>query len=158
MLDTGINRNHEKFPTTVNIKSTSKHPLPTYAHVGDAGMDLRANINTPITLKPLERTIVPTGISIGLPKGLQAEVRPRSGLAAKNGITVLNSPGTIDNFYIGEIGVILINLSQEEFTINDGDRIAQLVIMPYETVVWNQVDELGNTERGDGAYGSSGIK
>ena len=120
-------------------------------------MDLYANIDEPITLKPLERTLVKTGLFISLPKGYEAQIRPRSGLAFKNGITVLNTPGTIDADYRGEIGVILVNLSADDFTINDGDRIAQLVIAKYETAFWEEVENLDETNRGEGGFGSSGV-
>ncbi|QMU66509.1 MAG: dUTP diphosphatase [Flavobacteriaceae bacterium] len=141
----------------VQIINTSKHPIPTYETRQSAGMDLRANIDEPITLKPLERTIVKTGLFIALPIGFEAQVRPRSGLAAKRGITVLNSPGTIDADYRGEIGVILVNLSKEDFSIRDGERIAQLVIAKHEHVIWNEVAVLNDTERDMGGFGSTGI-
>ncbi|WP_347173090.1 dUTP diphosphatase [Polaribacter uvawellassae] len=141
----------------VQIINTSKHQTPTYETEGSAGMDLRANIKEAITLKPLERTIVKTGLFIALPIGFEAQVRPRSGLAAKKGITVLNSPGTVDADYRGEIGVILVNLSNEEFVINDGERIAQLVIAKHERVNWQEVDVLNETERGAGGFGSTGV-
>lgn len=136
----------------------SKHSNPEYSTPYSAGMDLRANIDTPIVLKPLERALVPTGIYIELPKGFEAQVRPRSGLAIKKGITVLNSPGTIDSDYRGEIGVILINLSNEEYVINDGDRIAQMVIAKHETISWENVEILENTLRGEGGFGHTGEK
>lgn len=141
----------------VQIINKSKHQTPTYETEGSAGMDLRANIEEAITLKPLERTIVKTGLFIALPIGFEAQVRPRSGLAAKKGITVLNSPGTVDADYRGEIGVILVNLSNEEFVINDGERIAQLVIAKHERVNWQEVDVLNETERGAGGFGSTGV-
>ena len=141
----------------VQIINTSKHPTPNYETEGSAGMDLRANIDASITLKPLERTIVKTGLFIALPVGFEAQVRPRSGLAAKKGITVLNSPGTVDADYRGEIGVILVNLSNEDFVINDGERIAQLVIAKHERVNWQEVSELNETERGAGGFGSTGV-
>lgn len=140
----------------VQIVNKSKHPLPSYETLASAGMDLRANIDTPIILKPLERTIVKTGLFISLPVGFEAQVRPRSGLAAKFGITVLNSPGTIDADYRGEIGVILVNLSNNDFTINDGERIAQMVVAKHERVVWLSVDVLDETTRGSGGFGSTG--
>ena len=139
------------------IINKSKHNLPHYETSASAGMDLRANIDNSITLKPLERTIVKTGLFIALPNGYEAQIRPRSGLAAKKGITVLNAPGTIDADYRGEIGVILINLSNENFTINDGDRIAQLVIAQYTQAIWEEVTILDDTERGKGGFGSTGI-
>ena len=141
----------------VQIINKSKHEIPAYETEASAGMDLRANIDESITLKPLERTIVKTGLSIALPVGFEAQVRPRSGLAAKKGITVLNAPGTIDADYRGEIGVILVNLSNKNFTINDGDRIAQLVIAKHERIIWKQVTTLNETERGSGGFGSTGI-
>jgi len=142
---------------TVEIINKSKHPLPHYETSASAGMDLRANIDKPIVLNPLERIIVQTGLFIALPIGTEAQVRPRSGLAAKRGITVLNAPGTIDADYRGEIGVILVNLSKEDFTINDGERIAQLVIAKYEQAQWNEVSVLDATERGSGGFGSTGL-
>jgi len=142
----------------VNIINRSHHPLPAYETNHAAGMDLRAYINESITLKPLERSIVPTGLYIELPEGVEAQVRPRSGLAAKKGITVLNSPGTIDADYRGEIKVILVNLSNEEFVINDGERIAQLVIARHEKVEWTPTVSLQESERGAGGFGSTGTK
>lgn len=141
----------------IQIINSSKHALPNYETGASAGMDLRANISESITLKPLERTIVKTGLFIALPVGFEAQVRPRSGLAAKNGITVLNAPGTIDADYRGEIGVILVNLSNENFVINDGERIAQLVIAKHERADWEEVTILNETERGTGGFGSTGI-
>lgn len=141
----------------VQIINNSKHELPSYETMLSAGMDIRANIDVSVTLKPLERIIIKTGLYMSLPRGLEAQVRPRSGLAAKKGITVLNSPGTIDADYRGEIGVILINLSKEDFVINDGDRIAQLVIVKYEQIKWKKVTTLDETERGDGGFGSTGV-
>lgn len=141
----------------VQIINRSHHQLPEYATEFSAGMDLRANIEAPIVLKPMQRCIVPTGLYIALPAGFEAQVRPRSGLAIKKGITVLNSPGTIDADYRGEIGVILINLSQEDFTITDGERIAQMVIARHEQVEWDLVELLDETERGAGGFGHSGI-
>ena len=140
----------------VNIINTSSNALPEYATDASAGMDLRANVESPIVLNPLERTLVKTGLFIELPIGLEAQVRPRSGLALKKGITVLNTPGTIDADYRGEIGVILVNLSQEAFTIEHGDRIAQLVIAKHERLEWNEVDSLSSTSRGKGGFGSTG--
>ena len=141
----------------VQIINKSKHLIPEYETALSAGMDLRANIEDSITLKPLERVIVKTGLFIALPAGLEAQVRPRSGLAAKKGITVLNSPGTVDADYSGEIGVILVNLSNEDFVINDGERIAQLVIAKHERIDWNEVSVLNETERGAGGFGSTGV-
>ena len=142
----------------VQIINKSKHPLPSYATVASAGMDLRANLSEPITLKPLQRTLVPTGLYMALPVGYEAQVRPRSGLALKKGITVLNTPGTIDADYRGEVGVILVNLSSEEFVIEDGERIAQLVIARHEQVEWQPVEVLEETQRGAGGFGHSGTK
>jgi len=141
----------------VQIINTSKHATPNYETEGAAGMDLRANIETAIVLKPLERTIVKTGLFIALPIGFEAQVRPRSGLAAKKGITVLNAPGTVDADYRGEIGVILVNLSNETFVINDGERIAQLIIAKHERVNWQEVTVLSETARGAGGFGSTGL-
>ncbi|MFT6959190.1 MAG: dUTP pyrophosphatase [Polaribacter sp.] len=141
----------------VQIINKSKHATPNYETEGAAGMDLRANIEEPITLKPLERAIVKTGLFIALPIGFEAQVRPRSGLAAKKGITVLNAPGTVDADYRGEIGVILVNLSNTEFVIKDGERIAQLIIAKHERVHWREVKTLSETERGAGGFGSTGV-
>lgn len=141
----------------VQIINKSKHATPNYETEGAAGMDLRANISEAITLKPLERVIVKTGLFIALPIGFEAQVRPRSGLAAKKGITVLNSPGTVDADYRGEIGVILVNLSKQDFVINDGERIAQLVIAKHERINWQEVTVLNETERGAGGFGSTGV-
>lgn len=140
----------------IRIINRSHHPLPAYATALSAGMDLRANLDTPITLRPLERCLVPTGLFIALPQGYEAQVRPRSGLALKKGITVLNTPGTIDADYRGEIGVILVNLSNEDFIINDGERIAQMVVARHETVEWEAVETLDETERGAGGFGHTG--
>lgn len=142
----------------VKIVNKSKHPLPNYETSQSAGMDLRANLEQPITLKPLERRLVKTGLFMELPAGHEAQVRPRSGLAYKKGITVLNSPGTIDADYRGEIGVILINLSGEEFIIEDGERVAQMVIAKHEQADWQQTVELVETQRGAGGFGSTGVK
>ena len=141
----------------VNIVNRSKHVTPTYQTNGSAGMDLRADIDEPIVLLPLERSVVKTGLFIALPIGYEAQVRPRSGLAAKFGVTVLNTPGTIDADYRGEIGVILVNLSNQPFTVNDGDRIAQLVIAEHAIVEWNEVSVLEETLRGAGGFGSTGL-
>ena len=140
----------------VKVINKSAHKLPHYETDFSAGMDLRANIDEPIMLKPLERTIVKTGLFIELPLGFEAQVRPRSGLAAKKGITVLNAPGTIDADYRGEIGVILVNLSNEAFEIQNGERIAQMVIAKHEQISWEEVDSLGETSRGAGGFGSTG--
>lgn len=142
----------------IKIINKSTHSLPEYETAASAGMDLRANLETTVTLKPLERTIVKTGLFLELPIGVEAQVRPRSGLAAKKGITVLNAPGTIDADYRGEIGVILVNLSNENFTIENGERIAQLVIAKHERAVWQQVKILTETQRGTGGFGSTGLK
>ncbi len=141
----------------VQIINKSKHATPNYETNGAAGMDLRANIEKEITLKPLERAIVKTGLFIALPVGFEAQVRPRSGLAAKKGITVLNSPGTVDADYRGEIGVILVNLSNNDFIINDGERIAQLIIAKHERANWVEVNVLDETARGTGGFGSTGM-
>ena len=141
----------------IKIINKSAHPTPNYETLASAGMDLRANISENVTLKPLQRAIVKTGLFIELPFGFEAQVRPRSGLAAKKGVTVLNSPGTVDADYRGEIGVILVNLSNEEFIVNDGERIAQLVIAKHERAVWQEVDVLNETERGAGGFGSTGV-
>ncbi|MBK6526151.1 MAG: dUTP diphosphatase [Crocinitomicaceae bacterium] len=142
----------------VAIINKSKHALPKYETSLSAGVDLRANIDLPIVLKPLERALVKTGLFIALPEGYEAQVRPRSGLAFKNGITVLNSPGTIDADYRGELGVILVNLSNTDFTVNDGERIAQLVVAKYEQANFVEVTELDETSRGAGGFGSTGVK
>ena len=141
----------------VKIINRSHHQLPEYATPQSAGVDLRANLDEPVVLKPMERRLIPTGLFISLPVGFEAQVRPRSGLAIKKGITVLNTPGTIDADYRGEIGVILINLSQEDFTVNDGERIAQMVIARHEQAEWIQVESLDETERGAGGFGHSGV-
>lgn len=142
----------------IKIINKSSHDLPHYETIASAGMDLRANIEEAITLKPLERTIVKTGLFIELPIGYEAQVRPRSGLAAKKGVTVLNAPGTIDADYRGEIGVILVNISNEDFTIENGERIAQLVIAKHERAEWITVETLSETSRGEGGFGSTGVK
>ena len=142
---------------TVQIINKSKHQTPSYETILSAGMDLRANISESLILKPLERVIVKTGLFIALPAGLEAQVRPRSGLAAKKGITVLNSPGTVDADYRGEIGVILVNLSNEDFLIKDGERIAQLIIAKHEQIIWEEVSILDKTKRGEGGFGSTGV-
>jgi dUTP pyrophosphatase len=144
----------------VKIKVINKghQPLPRYATAQSAGMDLRANLEESIVLKPLERCLVPTGLYIALPEGYEAQVRPRSGLALKKGITVLNAPGTVDADYRGEVGVLLVNLSQEDFVVNDGERVAQMVIARHETADFIEVEELDETERGAGGYGHTGVK
>jgi len=143
---------------TIKIINKSNHALPHYETVASAGMDLRANITESITLKPLERTIIKTGLFIELPIGFEAQVRPRSGLAAKKGVTVLNTPGTVDADYRGEIGVILVNLSNEDFIIENGERVAQLIIAKHERAAWIEVEELSETSRGEGGFGSTGTK
>ena len=143
---------------TINIINKSGHALPNYETIASAGMDLRANITESITLKPLGRAIIKTGLFIALPIGYEAQVRPRSGLAAKNGITVLNSPGTIDADYRGEIGVILVNLSNDDFIIQNGERIAQMIIAKHERADWIAVQELTETSRGEAGFGSTGVK
>ena len=140
----------------IKIVNLSHHNLPQYATPLSAGLDLRANLDEPITLRPLERRLIPTGLRIALPAGYEAQVRPRSGLALKSGIGVLNSPGTIDADYRGEIGVILVNLSSSDFVVNDGDRIAQMVIARHERAEWQEADALDETERGEGGFGHSG--
>ena len=142
----------------IKIVNKSKHPLPEYATPGSAGMDLRANIDAPITLAPGERKLIPTGIHIALPVGYEAQVRPRSGLALKYGIGLANMLGTVDSDYRADVGVILINLGQEDFVVNDGERIAQMVIAKHETAEWDVVEELDETERGEGGYGHTGVK
>lgn len=142
----------------INVVNKGHHPLPQYATPQSAGMDIRANIDEPIVLHPMERKLIPTGLHIALPKGFEAQVRPRSGLALKYGLTVLNAPGTIDADYRGEIGVVLINLSDKDFVVNDGERIAQLVISRYEQAELQLVKILDETERGEGGYGHTGVK
>lgn len=142
----------------IKVVNKSKHPLPQYATEQSAGMDLRANLETSISLEPLARAVVTTGLFIELPKGFEAQVRPRSGLAFKKGITVLNTPGTIDADYRGEIGVILVNLSNETFVVEDGERVAQMVIAKHEQPRWEEVTELIETDRGAGGFGSTGVK
>ena len=142
----------------IKVVNKSKHPLPHYATAQSAGMDLRANLDESVILKPLERTLVKTGIFMELPAGYEAQVRPRSGLAFKKGVTVLNTPGTIDADYRGEVGVILVNLSNEDFVIEDGERVAQMVIAKHEQSSWDEVEELIETERGAGGFGSTGLK
>lgn len=143
---------------TINIINKSQHELPAYETSSSAGMDLRANLSEPVTLNPLGRAIIKTGLFIELPVGFEAQVRPRSGLAAKKGVTVLNSPGTVDADYRGEIGVILVNLSNEPFVIENGERIAQLIIAKHERAEWNLAETLSDTSRGEGGFGSTGVK
>ena len=142
----------------IQILNRSHHALPQYATEQSAGVDLRANLEAPIELRPMERRLIPTGLYLSLPKGFEAQVRPRSGLAIKHGITVLNTPGTIDADYRGEICVILINLSSDNFVIEDGERIAQMIIVRHEQAEWEQVEVLDETERGAGGFGHSGVK
>jgi len=142
----------------IKIVNLSHHPLPSYETIASAGMDLRAFLQEPILLKPLQRALVPTGLFIELPAGFEAQVRPRSGLAAKKGITVLNTPGTIDADYRGEIKVILVNLSGEDYEVNDGERIAQMIITTHEKAEWVQVEQLNETRRGPGGFGHTGTK
>jgi dUTP pyrophosphatase len=142
----------------VSIVNKSKHPLPSYSTGLSAGMDLRASLDSPVELKPLERKLVPTGLFIELPAGYEAQIRPRSGLAIKKGLTVLNTPGTIDADYRGEIGVILINLSGETVIIEDGERICQMIVSAHETVQWLATESLNDTERGAGGFGHTGVK
>ncbi len=142
----------------IKIINKSKHELPNYATNASAGMDLRANLEQSIVLKSLERTLVPTGLFLEIPLGFEAQIRPRSGLAFKNGLTILNSPGTIDADYRGEIKVILVNLSNQDFIINDGERVAQMVIAKHEQAEWIQVEQLIETDRGTGGFGSTGTK
>ena len=141
----------------IQVVNKGHQPLPAYATEQSAGMDLRANISNPIVLKPMERRLIPTGLHIALPAGYEAQVRPRSGLALKKGITVLNAPGTIDADYRGEVGVGLINLSQEDFVVNDGERIAQMVVARHEKADFIEVEVLDETERGEGGYGHTGV-
>jgi dUTP pyrophosphatase len=142
----------------IRIVNHSKHPLPDYETIGSSGMDLRASLHENICLKTLERALIPTGLFIELPAGYEAQVRPRSGLAAKKGVTVLNTPGTIDSDYRGEVKVILVNLSNEDFIVHDGERIAQMIISKHEKAEWNLVDELIETDRGAGGFGHTGVK
>ncbi len=143
---------------TIKVVNKSQNPLPQYSTEGSAGMDLRASLSEPITLQPMQRCLVPTGVYIQLPHGYQCEIRPRSGLAIKHGITVLNTPGTVDADYRGEICVILVNLSTEPFVITNGERVCQMVINSYVRANWEKVEELDQTERGDGGFGHTGLK
>lgn len=140
----------------IKVINHSRHELPHYETPQSAGLDLRANVDSPVTLKPMERKLVPTGLYIELPEGYEAQIRPRSGLALKHGISLLNTPGTIDADYRGEIGVIMVNLSNEEFQVNDGDRIAQMVVSRFEQVDWEPVEQLADSERGAGGFGHTG--
>lgn len=142
---------------TVKIINKSKHQLPQYATEGAAGVDVRANLSEPVTLQPLERALIPTGLFMSIPCGYECQVRPRSGLAAKHGVTVLNSPGTVDSDYRGEVKVILVNLSGVPFVINDGERIAQLIFARHERVEWEETDSLDETDRADGGFGHTGV-
>ena len=144
---------------SVKIVNNSHHPLPAYSTIDSAGMDVRAYLpNGPIVLKPMERRLIPTGLHIELPQGYECQIRPRSGLALKHGLTIVNSPGTIDADYRGEIGVILMNLSQDEFIVNDGERICQMVVKEYTRVEWVQTESLSSSERGEGGFGQTGVK
>lgn len=140
----------------IAVVNRSKHPLPSYATPLSAGMDIRANLSEPVLLKPMQRALIPTGLFLELPAGFEAQIRPRSGLALKKGITILNSPGTIDADYRGEVGVILVNLSQDDFLVEDGERICQMVVAAHVQAEWDEVDELGETERGAGGFGHTG--
>ena len=142
----------------IRIVNQSKHPLPAYETIHAAGMDIRAELSLPVLLKPMERALIPTGLFVEIPEGYEAQIRPRSGLAFKKGITVLNTPGTIDADYRGEVRVILVNLSAEDFLVNDGERIAQMIISSHEKAIWIQVEELRQTERGTGGFGHTGTK
>lgn len=142
----------------ISIVNRSAHPLPAYSTKDSAGMDLRASLEAPVMLKPLERALIPTGLFIELPRGYEAQIRPRSGLAFKHGLTVLNSPGTIDADYRGEIKIILVNLSGEDFQVNDGERVAQMIIAKHEQAEWIQVEELMESERSSGGFGHTGVK
>lgn len=150
-------RKHIMEDIKVKIINKSRHPLPAYATVSSAGMDVRASLNEPVTLLPLGRALIPTGLFIELPAGYECQIRPRSGLALRHGITLVNTPGTIDADYRGEIGVILINLSDTPFTVNDGERICQMVVKQYAHVTWEPVSELVTTDRGEGGFGHTGI-
>ncbi len=143
-------------PTTIRIVNKSGHPLPTHATAGSAGLDLRAALEEPVTLEPLDRALIPTGLYFAIPAGYEVQIRPRSGLAMKHGITVLNTPGTIDSDYRGEIRVALINLSREPFTIEPGERICQMVLARYEQVEWVEAEQLDDTDRGEGGFGHTG--
>lgn len=142
----------------INIINQSKHHLPSYQTSSSAGMDLRANLETSVVLKPLQRALIPTGLYMEIPVGYEAQIRPRSGLAYKFGISIVNSPGTIDADYRGELKILLVNLSDQDFTVEDGERIAQMVVAKHETVEWQEAAELSETERGAGGYGSTGVK
>ncbi len=142
----------------IKVVNKGKHPLPKYATAMSAGMDLRANIDAPVVLHPMERKLIPTGIFMALPEGYEAQIRPRSGLALKHGITVLNTPGTIDADYRGEVMVLLVNFSTEDFVVEDGERVAQMVIARHEQGCWQETDILDDTERGAGGYGHTGVK
>lgn len=160
MLLRGIvpHRQNEKYMVKIKIVNHGRQQLPAYATPQSAGMDLRADIDAPVVLKPMQRQIIPTGLRIALPEGYEAQVRPRSGLALKHGITVLNSPGTIDSDYRGDIGVLLVNLSDKDFVVEPGERIAQMVVARHEKCSLEQVEQLDETERGEGGYGHTGVK
>jgi len=149
---------HNREDLQVDVINKSKHALPSYQTTHAAGMDLRANLEAPVTLKPLQRALIPTGLYIALPEGHEAQIRPRSGLAYKHGISIVNSPGTIDADYRGEIKVLLVNLSEQAFVVEDGERIAQMVVARYERIAWQEAAELTDTARGAGGYGSTGTK
>lgn len=142
----------------IKLKNTSNNPLPSYATAGAAGLDIRANLTEAVTLQPLERKLIPTGLYMEIPEGFEVQIRPRSGLAFKNGITVLNAPGTIDADYRGEVGVLLINLSAEPFVVEPGERVAQMVVAPYVQATWEETTALSETDRGAGGFGSTGTK
>lgn len=157
-LETKPERSDDMTPIKVKIKNKSKHQLPEYGTALSAGMDLRADLQEPVLLKPLQRALIPTGIYIELPEGYEAQIRPRSGLAIKKGISVLNTPGTIDADYRGEICVILVNLSDTDFVVEDGERICQMVVKEYVKVEWEEAEELSETVRGAGGFGHTGVK
>ena len=153
-----MNNNGQTLPIVIKVINKSNNPLPEYATPQSAGMDLRANIDKPILIKPLDRKLIPTGLHIALPEGYEAQIRPRSGLAIKHGITCLNTPGTIDSDYRGDVGVILVNLSHEDFVVQPNDRIAQMIINKFEKATLVQVEELDETERAEGGFGHTGVK
>lgn len=153
-----VNGKNKSVTMKIQVVNRSHHPLPQYATAQSAGMDLRAFLSEPVTLQPMQRALVPTGLYIALPEGYEAQVRPRSGLALKRGITVLNAPGTIDADYRGEVMVLLVNLSDKDFVVEDGERVAQMVVTRHEQGQWVEVEELDATERGAGGYGHTGVK
>nr|DAE28226.1 MAG TPA: dUTPase [virus sp. ctuZj11] len=142
----------------IKVINNSNHPLPQYTTPGSAGMDLRASLPSPVTIQPMQRVLIPTGLRIAIPQGYEVQIRPRSGMAIKHGITCLNTPGTVDSDYRGDVGIILINLGDEPFTVNDGDRIAQMIVNKYERAEWELTDLLDDTERGEGGFGHSGVR